>query len=65
MNLFWFIFVIALSAYVGAVHHKTVKKIVKKMDNFIDKMTGMSKRQRREDIRKKYGFDKTYDKYIA
>ena len=39
------------------------KVIMDDMIDFVDRK--LAKRQRRKDIKKRYGFDDSYDKYIA
>ena len=65
MQLIMFVFFTVLALYTGAVWSKEVLSAAKKVDRFLDKITGTSKRQRRRNLKEKYGFDDSYDKYIA
>lgn len=63
---FWFIFVVAMALYVGALYHKEIMDFIRKVDRFLDKnVTKETKRKRRANLKRKYGFDDSYDKYIA
>ena len=66
MNTIMFIFVVAISLYVGAKYHKEVMDFIKKANDFSDRyITKTSKKKRKASLKKKYGFDDSYDKYIA